>query len=95
MAASAHAAPDRRSVRRARIATFAVSIAAAVTGFLLFLQFGLADGLDTVDVLRSGLILMSTFWLAWGAARRGLTRQPSGAMARRDADGKSNRNAEP
>lgn len=78
MAASAHAAPDRRSVRRARIATFAVSIAAAVTGFLLFLQFGLADGLDTVDVLRSGLILMSTFWLAWGAAQGllGLTTRP-------------------
>jgi membrane glycosyltransferase len=78
MAASAHAAPDRRSVRRARIATFAVSIAAAVTGFLLFLQFGLADGLDTVDVLRSLLILMSAFWLAWGAAQGllGLTARP-------------------
>ena len=52
MAASAHAAPDRRPVRQARIAAFAVSITAAVTGFLLFLRFGLADGLDTVDVLR-------------------------------------------
>ena len=78
MAASAHAAPDRRSVRRARIAAFAVSIAAAVTGFVLFLQFGLADGLDTVDVLRSLLILMSAFWLAWGAAQGllGLTTRP-------------------
>jgi membrane glycosyltransferase len=78
MAASAHAAPDRRPVRRARIAAFAVSIAAAVTGFVLFLQFGLADGLDTVDVLRSLLILMSAFWLAWGAAQGllGLTARP-------------------
>jgi membrane glycosyltransferase len=78
MAASAHAAPDRRSVQAARITAFAVSTAAAVTGFLLFLQFGLADGLDPVDVLRSLLILMSTFWLAWGAAQGllGLTTRP-------------------
>jgi len=65
-------------VRRARAATFAVSIGSAVGAFLLFLQVGLADGLDMFDVLRSLLILMSTFWLAWGAAQGllGLTTRP-------------------
>ena len=78
MPARAHAVPDRRSVRRARAAAFAVSIAAAVTAFVLFLQVGQADGLDMFDVLRSLLILMSTFWLAWGAAQGllGLTTRP-------------------
>ena len=78
MVASAPAAPDRRSVRRARAATFAVSIGSAVGAFLLFLQVGLADGLDMFDVLRSLLILISTFWLAWGAAQGllGLTTRP-------------------
>ncbi len=78
MPARAQAVQDRRPVRRARVAAFAVSIAAAVTAFLLFLQVGLADGLDMFDVLRSLLILMSTFWLAWGAAQGllGLTTRP-------------------
>lgn len=49
--------------------TFAVSLVAAATGFMLFLQFGASDGLDWLDILRSVLILMSTFWLAWGAAQ--------------------------
>lgn len=69
MSGRAQAAPGRRAVRRARLATFMVSVAAASTGFLLFLQFGLADGLDNIDLLRSLLILLSTFWLAWGAAQ--------------------------
>ena len=69
---------DMRSVRRSRLLVAAVSIAAAITGFMLFLQFGAADGLDWLDVLRSVLILMSTFWLAWGAAQGllGLTTRP-------------------
>ncbi len=36
---------------------------------MMFLQFGAADGLDGIDLLRSMLILLSTFWLAWGAAQ--------------------------
>ncbi|PZQ95892.1 MAG: glucans biosynthesis glucosyltransferase MdoH [Cereibacter sphaeroides] len=61
--------PDKGSVLRARLSVFALSLAAAATGFLLFLQFGAADGLDWLDILRSVLILLSTFWLAWGAAQ--------------------------
>ena len=41
----------------------------AASGFLLFLQFGAADGLDWIDIVRAVLILLSTFWLAWGAAQ--------------------------
>jgi membrane glycosyltransferase len=85
MTARAPRTLDRRSVRRARLLAFAVSCAAAATGFLLFLQFGAADGLDWLDVLRSLLILLSTFWLAWGAAQGllGLTTRPA-APARHD-----------
>ena len=44
---------------------------AAVTGLgatALFLQYGAADGVQPVDILRAALILASTLWLAWGAA---------------------------
>jgi membrane glycosyltransferase len=66
-------------VRRARALAFVISLAAAASGFLLFLQFGRADGLDWLDVVRAVLILLSTFWLAWGAAQGllGLTTRPA------------------
>jgi membrane glycosyltransferase len=63
------AASGRGGVVRARVLAFSVSMMAAATGFLLFLQFGAADGLDGLDLVRSLLILVSTFWLAWGAAQ--------------------------
>jgi membrane glycosyltransferase len=52
--------------------------AAGIGGFMLFLQFGAADGLDSMDIVRSALIFASTFWLAWGAftALIGLTTRP-------------------
>ena len=40
-------------VRRARALAFVISLAAAASGFLLFLQFGRADGLDWLDVTRA------------------------------------------
>ena len=54
---------------RARALALTVSTLASATAFLLFLQFGAADGRDGLDVARSLLILLSTFWLAWGAAQ--------------------------
>ncbi len=77
MAARTEAARDA-GVRRARLLTFLISLAAAASGFLLFLQFGRADGLDWIDIVRAVLILLSTFWLAWGAAQGllGLTTRP-------------------
>ena len=52
-----------------RTVTLAISLAAAWGGFLLFLQFGAADGMDAMDIVRAGLIFASTFWLAWGAVQ--------------------------
>jgi membrane glycosyltransferase len=60
--------PSDAGVIPARAIALAISTAAAAGAFLLFLQFGWADGLDEMDIVRSALILASTFWLAWGAA---------------------------
>lgn len=61
--------PADNSGRLARLRAFAVllSLIAGAAAFMLFLQFGAADGLDALDVVRSLLILISTLWLAWGA----------------------------
>lgn len=55
-----------------------LSVALGWGGFVLFLRYGMADGVDTMDFVRAGLILISTFWLAWGAvqALAGLTTNP-------------------
>ncbi|KEP69823.1 glucans biosynthesis glucosyltransferase MdoH [Thioclava sp. BHET1] len=52
---------------------------AGLGAFVLFLQFGEADGLQTLDVVRAVLILISTLWLAWGAVQAliGLTTLPN------------------
>ncbi|MBD3765100.1 MAG: glucans biosynthesis glucosyltransferase MdoH [Rhodobacterales bacterium] len=70
--------PSRARTFRARLSVLAVSSVSAATAFVLFLQFGAADGLDWVDYTRSALILASTFWLAWGAGQGllGLTTRP-------------------
>ncbi|HEX9859141.1 MAG TPA: glucans biosynthesis glucosyltransferase MdoH, partial [Paracoccaceae bacterium] len=62
-----------------RLLTLAVSLVAAVAACLLFFNYGAADGLDAIDILRSALILISTWWLAWGAAQGllGLTTRAS------------------
>lgn len=54
---------------RVRALALAASILAAVAAGTVFFAYGTADGLDAVDVIRSGLILISTWWLAWGAAQ--------------------------
>ncbi|MCE6953059.1 glucans biosynthesis glucosyltransferase MdoH [Cereibacter sphaeroides] len=63
------------AVRRLRAVTLAsrllaaaISLLASAGAFFLFLQFGSTDGLDSMDITRSVLILVSTSWLAWGAA---------------------------
>lgn len=52
-----------------RTGALALSIGIALGAGLLFLQFGAADGLDGLDILRALLIVFSTFWLAWGASQ--------------------------
>ncbi len=75
--------PDRVTgaglpVQLLRAVALGLSVAAGYGGFLLFLQFGTADGQDSMDLVRAGLIFASTFWLAWGAtqALAGLTTRP-------------------
>ncbi len=59
------------SLRVAAIRAVALlaSLTAAAAAFLLFLQYGAADGLDWIDLARAGLILLTTWWLAWGAVQ--------------------------
>jgi membrane glycosyltransferase len=52
----------------ARVLALASSGLAAVAAGLVFLVYGSADGLSPIDALRASLILLSTWWLAWGAA---------------------------
>lgn len=61
-----------------RFVAVTASLSAGAGGFYLFLQFGAADGFDSMDVVRSVLIFLSTFWLAWGAftALAGLLTRP-------------------
>ena len=71
---------DDRDVTSVRRLALAVSVAAGLVAFVFFLRFGAADGLDLIDVLRSLLLLVSTFWLSWGAmlAFVGLTTRARG-----------------
>lgn len=61
-----------------RTLLLSVSLLAGIGGFTLFLRYGMADGWDAMDVVRATLILISTFWLTWGAvqALAGLTTRP-------------------
>lgn len=52
-----------------RAAALATSLTLAAGASALFLQFGAADGFDWTDVVRSTLIGLCTFWLAWGAVQ--------------------------
>lgn len=77
---------DVRLTRRVRAVALTFSVAAAVAAGLLFLQFGAADGLDVLDWVRSLLILVTTWWLAWGAAQAMVGLWPMRAETRpRDA----------
>jgi Membrane glycosyltransferase len=52
-----------------RAGAIAFSVVTGLGAFVLFLQFGESDGLDAFDYVRAFLILISTLWLAWGAAQ--------------------------
>lgn len=60
-----------------RAVAVTLSLVAGAGAFMLFLQFGMSDGLDAIDIARSVLIFISTWWLAWGAVQglMGLTTQ--------------------
>ena len=52
----------------ARFLALASSLLAAMAAGGVFFVYGAADGISAIDWVRSGLILLSTWWLAWGAA---------------------------
>jgi len=59
----------RRGAFFPRALGLVLSLLAAGGAFMLFLQFGWSDGLDAMDIVRAAFILISTFWLAWGAVQ--------------------------
>ncbi len=73
---------DRAGGTRA-LAVAASVLAAAAAGSVFYI-YGAADGVDKLDILRAGLIFLSTWWLAWGAATAllGLTSRQRPAVAR-------------
>ena len=64
-----HLSPARKG-RTAGARSFAIafSLLSAAAAGMVFYIYGAADGITTVDLVRTGLICLSTWWLAWGAA---------------------------
>ncbi len=52
----------------ARVLALLSSVLAATVAAMVFFIYGSADGMSWIDVVRTLLILLSTWWLAWGAA---------------------------
>ena len=65
--------PDPRPVTlpTSLIRLGAISFALIMGGIAaaLFLQYAGADGLRPLDVVRASLILIASFWIAWGASQ--------------------------
>ncbi|MDQ2067826.1 glucans biosynthesis glucosyltransferase MdoH [Xinfangfangia sp. CPCC 101601] len=51
-----------------RALAVALSVLAAAAAGMVFYIYGATDGVDPLDIVRSLLIFLSTWWLAWGAA---------------------------
>ncbi|WP_232622640.1 glucans biosynthesis glucosyltransferase MdoH [Pseudorhodobacter sp. MZDSW-24AT] len=68
----------------ARAVALVASLTAAIAAGMVFLTYGAADGVSSLDILRSALIILSTWWLAWGAATAllGLATRRAPAMPR-------------
>ena len=66
MAGAAAEGQDRAGGTRA-LAVAASVLAAAAAGMVFYI-YGAADGVGVLDILRAGLIFLSTWWLAWGSA---------------------------
>ncbi|MEC7762371.1 MAG: glucans biosynthesis glucosyltransferase MdoH [Pseudomonadota bacterium] len=66
MTARTHISPDPTTVRL-RVVALAFTALAAVSATVLVTDAALQDGFQIWDAIRSGLILVTTGWLAWGA----------------------------
>lgn len=51
-----------------RLLALSSSLLAATAAGMAFVIYGAVDGLTLIDVVRALLIVLSTWWLAWGAA---------------------------
>ncbi|WP_319532538.1 glucans biosynthesis glucosyltransferase MdoH [uncultured Cohaesibacter sp.] len=80
-------ATDRMTLHTLRTIAITLSLVIGIGAFLVFMQIGIVDGLEIIDVVRAVLILISTTWLAWGGIQGllGLTTNPSTPSLNRDA----------
>lgn len=71
--------PTKTRAAGARLLALSSSLLAAAAAGMVFFIYGAADGLSLIDVARTVLITLSTWWLAWGAATAllGLTSRQS------------------
>lgn len=67
MTARSHIPPDRSTILTRSLAIGFAAFAAIIASVLIA-DAGGQDGFQLWDALRTGLILMTTGWLAWGAA---------------------------
>ncbi len=70
----------------ARFFALSSSVLAATAAGMVFVVYGSVDGLTFIDAARALLILLSTWWLAWGAATAflGLTSRQTAAASHMD-----------
>ena len=78
---------SRTGPTRARVVALGASLALAAGAFTLFFAQRQTGGL-WVEFARSLLILMATFWLAWGASQAMLGLWPGRAVVPRRAEPK-------
>ncbi|MCW3782021.1 glucans biosynthesis glucosyltransferase MdoH [Defluviimonas salinarum] len=67
MTSRAHLSPDAATVR-IRVLAIGFATTAAIGASVLITDAGLQDGFQVWDAIRTVLILLTTGWLAWGAA---------------------------
>jgi membrane glycosyltransferase len=60
--------PESHRSGGARALALSSSVLAAAAAGMVFFIYGAVDGLSLIDVARTVLIVLSTWWLGWGAA---------------------------
>lgn len=85
MTARSHLSPDPATVRL-RVLALSFAATAAIGASVLVADAGLQDGFQLWDAVRTGLILLTTGWLAWGATLALSGLGPRSAKALPEAD---------
>jgi membrane glycosyltransferase len=60
-------AADQNRTLWVRLFAVVASVLLAAAAGMVFIIYGATDGISWLDLLRAGLIMLSTWWLAWGA----------------------------